>query len=354
MKRILYLSIVDWNWIKQRPQMIAEELAKSNEVYCIYPVYHKKNELADNSVKLEKLHLLPRFKIPFSGRSSFIKTLDNIYQHFVVAFSIVKYKPDVVYVSFPTDYSFLLKKLAKTVVYDCIDNHPEFEKTEKAKRRMRREEKKLIDMSACTFVSSEYLKNVIIKNYGTPENRIVLVRNGYSGEIIKIESVAKIRNTKIRVAYIGTVSSWFDFNIISSITEKNDDVEFHIFGPVNVERPDIKNVFFRGVVNHSELFETIKEFDALIMPFVINEIIEAVDPVKLYEYINFNKPIISVYYEEIKRFEKFVWFYSDVESLMECLNKVKTGEVKYANEERIAFLNNNNWINRVKTIEEFI
>ena len=41
------------------------------------------------------------------------------------------------------------------------------------------------------------------------------------------------------------------------------------------------------------------------MPFVINEIINAVDPVKIYEYINFNKDIIMCYYDEVRRFNKY-------------------------------------------------
>ncbi len=45
------------------------------------------------------------------------------------------------------------------------------------------------------------------------------------------------------------------------------------------------------------------------MPFKLNDIVEAVDPVKLYEYINFNKDILTISYKEIERFSKFTYSY---------------------------------------------
>ena len=36
MKTILYLMHIDWNWIKQRPQYIAEGLSKKYRVIVMY------------------------------------------------------------------------------------------------------------------------------------------------------------------------------------------------------------------------------------------------------------------------------------------------------------------------------
>lgn len=354
MKKILYLSIVDWNWIKQRPQMIAEELSKKSEVYCIYPVYHRKTELTNNKVKLPNLHLIPRFKVPFSGKSSFLKKIDDLFQHIFVAIFILKNRPDIVYTSFPTDYSFFLRSFSRNVIYDCMDNHPEFEKNSDNKKNIIKMERKLINLSSTVLVSSEYLKKELTSRYNIRENKIILVRNGYSGKILNVSALTHNVSNTMKIAYIGTVSTWFDFDILSKVVDLRDDIEFHIFGPVNVMKPTIKNVFFDGVINHDYLYQAIKDFDALIMPFQVNKIIEAVDPVKLYEYINFGKPIISVYYEEIKRFDKFVWFYSDESTFINCINNIKAGNNKYNNQERICFLNQNNWENRVEQINQVL
>ena len=46
-------------------------------------------------------------------------------------------------------------------------------------------------------------------------------------------------------------------------------------------------VIFHGPIEHSRLIENKELYDVLIMPFIRNELIESVDPVKLYEYIAF-------------------------------------------------------------------
>ena len=91
------------------------------------------------------------------------------------------------------------------------------------------------------------------------------------------------------------------------------------------------------------------------MPFLINEIIEAVDPVKLYEYINFNKNILCCRYNEIERFDKFVYFYNTYEEFNEMVKKIsKESSIKYTNQERIEFLRENSWEVRGKTIQKLI
>ena len=91
------------------------------------------------------------------------------------------------------------------------------------------------------------------------------------------------------------------------------------------------------------------------MPFKINEIVEAVDPVKLYEYINFNKNILSIKYKEIERFEEFVYFYTNYEEFKGNLERlIKNNTLKYSDEARRRFLKDNSWGKRVEMIEELL
>ena len=93
-----------------------------------------------------------------------------------------------------------------------------------------------------------------------------------------------------------------------------------------------------------------------MMPFVLNDIILAVDPVKLYEYINFGKCIISVYYKEIERFSDFVYFYKDENEFVQLVDYLKTKgfPAKYTEKQQREFLENNSWEVRGKLINESI
>ena len=134
------------------------------------------------------------------------------------------------------------------------------------------------------------------------------------------------------------------------------DVYYHIIGPREVEAIENSNIVFEGTVEHAKLYEYIKDYDALIMPFIVNDIILSVDPVKLYEYISFGKCIISVYYPEIERFEPYVYFYKTQEEYDELINdlKEKGFPPKYSSEQQKRFLKENSWEYRYKAIKESI
>ena len=102
---------------------------------------------------------------------------------------------------------------------------------------------------------------------------------------------------------------------------------------------------YHGIVSHDNLYESIKYFDCLILPFKLNNLVNSVDPVKLYEYINFNKTIISIYYKELDYFSQFIYFYSNNDEFINLLKKMVKDKFtkKYSESERKEFLAKNAW-----------
>ena len=91
------------------------------------------------------------------------------------------------------------------------------------------------------------------------------------------------------------------------------------------------------------------------MPFQINDIVAAVDPVKLYEYINFNKNILTVCYKEILRFEPFVYMYSNYSDYqMNLVQLIENNNLKYDSIAREDFLKSNTWEKRAEMIHQLI
>lgn len=100
-------------------------------------------------------------------------------------------------------------------------------------------------------------------------------------------------------------------------------------------------------VKHDDLFEASKDADAFILPFELCELVFSVDPVKLYEYINFGKNILCVNYPEIQRFEPFVFFYTDYDSFKKSIAiMIHSDGRKYSDDARIDFLSHNTWEQR--------
>jgi len=129
-------------------------------------------------------------------------------------------------------------------------------------------------------------------------------------------------------------------------------VNYHLIGPAN-QRMEHEQVRYLGSIPHDKLGEEVKELDCLAMPFVVNEIVACVDPVKLYEHIAFGKCIISVYYLEIERFGEFAYFYETSEEYVELLHKLaeKGFPPKYSEEQQREFLKNNTWDQCYETLK---
>ncbi|UUZ76160.1 hypothetical protein LP414_33160 [Polaromonas sp. P1(28)-13] len=123
-----------------------------------------------------------------------------------------------------------------------------------------------------------------------------------------------------------------------------EGVEFHFFGPITIDVPIHERLKFYGSVPHANLIERAQPFDAFVMPFVINELIQGVDPVKLYEYININKNIICPYYAEIDRFSEFVSFYRNKKEFSSIVKELMiNNDLKYNSKKRSDFLEGNCW-----------
>ena len=156
--------------------------------------------------------------------------------------------------------------------------------------------------------------------------------------------------------YIGTISSWLDKKLILESLNRFDDIEYCFYGPVASELLNHPRIRYMGKIDHDLVLSAMKQADALIMPFIVNELILAVNPVKLYEYVSSGKPVISVHYPEVNQFEDYVHLYKNKQEYFLFLEKLITNKLppKMPLEDCQEFARNNTWAKRVKQISEYI
>ena len=354
---ILYIMNVDWNWIKQRPHFISEGLSNDN---CVTVLFQKRyTRKGYQNRKFDYKTVIPMYVIPRGDRNKYLCRVNNFIKSCYVRFFVKKKKIECIYITFP-DQIELIDKIDKyegMVIYDCMDNHAAFIVDKDKKKQLINQEKRLIEKADFVLCSSKKLENVLCERYGDANNeKITIVRNGYNSTINDyVERDSSVRKDKFVLAYFGTISSWFDFNILLESIKDFPNIEYWLFGPVvGTSIPCNRQIVYKGTVEHSELQSVIQDADVLIMPFIVNDIIESVDPVKLYEYINFNKNIITVYYDEIQRFSPFVHFYTDYNSFKKQIEYLFGKKVTYSNKDRRKFLEQNNWNARTRQITHLL
>lgn len=346
MKKILYLMGIDWYWIKQRPQFLALELNKDYNVTVVYlsevfkhiSLRQEKDELS-NCKRVAAIPYRDKNKVAF------------LIEKFLIRMSIGNINTyDLVWICHPNLYKYIANNYKGKIVYDCMDDHIALCNDKIIKKEIKKNESQLIKKADVIFASSQFLKEKMEKMGGN--EKINLCRNGFDYKIIQEPKKAEKKNRYI-IGYIGTIAEWLDFSLIQDSLQMNSKIEYHFIGPLSVDYDfQESNIVHEGVVEHSELHNKVKEYDALIMPFVINDVVIAVDPVKLYEYISMGKCVISVWYKEIDRFKPYVYFYKNKQEYEDLINELcsRGFPPKYNKVQQKEFLGNNTWQKRYSEI----
>ena len=358
MKSILYFMHIDWRWIKQRPHFIAEGLSASAKVDVVHEIMYNSKKQKRTKNRIANLNIKGIPHIPFC-RYDFIFNINSFILNKIILRNKLR-KADVVWFGHPIHYNKFKSRKGQTIVYDCMDDLLGFSLSERTKERYKRLEAALCKNADIVLASSLNLRNKLKERYG--RNDIYLVNNAISLNLTedvelprKIEECFLDKKTK-KMTYIGTISDWFDFVAMEKILSENKNLELLLFGPKEVEIPAHERITYCGILEHKYILKVMASSDALVMPFVLNDLILSVDPVKAYEYIYACKPVIMPRYGESEKFEDFIYLYSGVQELQDIASELSKGylEAKRTKEECKAYAESNSWKSRVKQIKELL
>ncbi len=113
------------------------------------------------------------------------------------------------------------------------------------------------------------------------------------------------------IGYAGALESWFDYRLVRDAAVGRPEWIFRLIG--RVENPevaslgDLPNVELTGEVPFHELPAHLAEFDVGLIPFRVNELTRATNPIKLYEYFACGLPVVSSALPEVLQFCDLVY-----------------------------------------------
>ncbi|MEM2256193.1 MAG: glycosyltransferase [Candidatus Bathyarchaeia archaeon] len=300
----------------------------------------------------DNLYVIQTFTfIPFS-RINVIKRLNEVFWIILIKFYIDlffrKNKDTVFFICTPLPFlpKFLFK--GRLLIYDRWDRVYRFRGVTE---RVRLNDLELIRKADLVINSSKSLwKESIVYNKSS-----IIVRNGSNLEILqKARNLRKETNKKV-IGYIGALTYWIDFDLIRKLAEARPEYEIHLIGPL-MEKEIVKvlgntrNVKFFGEIPYNELPLKLKEFDIGIIPFKINELTEAVDPIKVYEYMAAGKNVVSTNLPELYRFKDYIYIAESHEQFIRfCDEALKNPKVSSEILMKIAL--ENTWEKRATQIE---
>lgn len=358
---ILFFPAIDWGFRFQRPQHIARELgALGYRVFYVSTV-----PLLIPSQKNYLIQGTPEAGVVLVQLYSGSKRIPDFYSEEMTAIEIASYieSCNVLREDFEIDkitlliqqpfwWPFVKHLKAEKLVYDCLDHHVGFHEVPKSS--LINYEQELINSADAVVATSIELAEAIKQS-----RECHLIRNAC--EFSRFSKIARVKSKVSQViGYVGAVSEWFDGKLLFDVASARPNWQFDIYGAVvnaNVSAcRTLPNIKFLGEVPYEMVPNLVTNFDVCIIPFKLNALTLATNPVKVYEYLACGRPVVSTNLPELAYMENIDVYCA--ESAKDFISKIEIALECSNNSERIRlrqdFASKNDWSARVSQLEKFL
>jgi glycosyltransferase involved in cell wall biosynthesis len=112
------------------------------------------------------------------------------------------------------------------------------------------------------------------------------------------------------LGFYGTIQDWVDLELIEYLAERHPEWSLAMIGKLCVDTSRLArypNVHWLGRKPHAELPNCCKGFAVGLIPYVLNERIRHVNPIKLREYLSAGLPVVSTALPEVEYYRDHCW-----------------------------------------------
>lgn len=305
---IVFHASFGWNIeMKQRPQHLAEALSDKKILY----IYR-------SDIKNDKIYSIEKIK-----DNLYVLNLD-MYSLNIAFFEAIKEinKPKFVHVYATclnsVDYEKIKTYMDKgfKVIYDFVDElSSEISGYDVTPKMIEDHERLLRDKENVLVVSTaKKLKDIADSFRGKNENNILAPNavnledfKKYGHEIGK-EIQPIVKKKKPIIGYYGALAKWFDYKLIEQLASEREKYEIVLigmdydgsYGKSNLK--NYSNVSYLGMIDYKNLINYSKCFDVCMVPFIKNDITDSTSPLKIFEYMALEKPIVTTDINECKNY----------------------------------------------------
>lgn len=245
-----------------------------------------------------------------------------------------------------TNTQVTLRQKGFKIVYDIMDEWEEFHNVAQAPWYNKETENHcVLNADLVTAVAPS-----LGDKFQNIRKDILIIGNGFKKEIVGIDNsrIALTAGTNSTIGYFGHLTdAWFDWPLIIKTAKENPNYAFEIIGYgepswVHDECSKLSNIKLVGKVPPERLYEYASKWKIGIIPFKKGPLAEAVDPIKIYEYLYFGLPVVATGIEHIKRYP--MTYFSVDGNLSEIIN---TAFIAEWNEQGVTeFLESATWDER--------
>lgn len=202
------------------------------------------------------------------------------------------------------------------------------------------------------IVTARRLYEQVVRQRG--EEGVMYVPNGVDYEHFSTSGPMPAEYLGIRqprVVYAGSLEPWFDVELLERAARARPHVSFVVIGPARISMAAVKrlpNVHLLGPRPYALLAPYFEHAHAGIIPFRVSNEIDAVNPIKLYEYLAAGLPVVVTSWDELERMRPPARLAHGHGDFIDALDDVLANPGD--SEGRRAFARQNSWDERFQRI----
>ncbi len=363
---IINFGVIAYNYRIQRPQHLATEMTKLG-----HRVFYIENEFVYTSS-----HKLPQLTVTQQSDNLFVVKLSSSINYFIYRDSISEKDKKILLSSFKVllrkarilnpvakiDHPFwgsLVNDLSMPVIYDAMDLHAGFKETSAYNLE---KEQTLLKQSDIILSSSDYLT----KQFHKFKSKTLSLKN--AGEYSHFAHNQILRNSPPPdfaglkhpiIGYYGAIADWFNPDLIEGVAKSIPEASIVLIGHVSNERlltlaSRYPNIHLLGEKSYSDLPRYLASFDVCLIPFKLTKLIQATNPVKIYEYFASGKPVVATSIPELMPYKKIIYMADTVSTYVSAVKRAIKENSALKQKLRIAVAKANTWVHRAKVLEDHL
>lgn len=267
--------------------------------------------------------------------------------------------------SFAPDVDYLCGRFdEECVVYYCVDEFSEFTGYDAA--AIAAAEHRLIRRADLVITTARSLYESKRDVAPDPAN-VVLVPHGVDYDHF---ALATSPNTTIPddlaalprpiLGFWGLIQDWLDLDLLAEVARARPNWSIVLIGEALTDTAVLSalpNVHLLGRRPYASLPAYAKGFDVGLIPFRLNALTLAVNPIKLREYLSAGLPVVSTPLPEVQRYPDSVRLAGDVpDFIAACEHTLNTdaAERRHLAAARQAAMQRETWVEKVKEISGYV
>jgi glycosyltransferase involved in cell wall biosynthesis len=307
MPSLVYFSPIPWGGLYQRPQHTARILSEHYDVLWVEPktLSHPKPPAAKENLKFLTLPVFPtNAKRPILRRLArlaeslpFLGSWLGRRQASLLRKALWGQDDPILFFGHPEMASLAKVFPNSPLIYDHMDDVLGFgDPSPLLRQKLESLVKRALLVNATSERLAADMELLGAKKCLRVGNGVEFARFAEGASLPEPAALSAL--PRPRALYLGSLAEWFDFDLLFEVARRLPKTSFPLVGPLRPELEKRKteapaNVHFLGARPYCEVPAWMSHCELAMIPFLRTPLTEAVDPVKLHEYLASGLPVVA-------------------------------------------------------------